>query len=220
MQDKPVDILTNISEYGEVIKKLISSVFRGQVVYDSVDHAFEYALNQTSNNLKFPFISFYHDNAIDLDMSRNSFNSYRYGKLFETSTRVLKDNLEDTHERNEKISKSVQNLYINVRYIFDIWGTDRLSCEKVSQELVFWLFYNQQVTIKYMGVPITLTFEIEPSIVDNTDLTTYHSNGKLYRYTLSVILRAALFRSVDYFNVLDPQVSIEITDRLGKSEEN
>lgn len=215
MQDKPVDFLTNLSQYGEVLKRLISAVFKGTVVYDSVDHAFEFALNQTQNKLTFPFISFYHDNAIELDMGRNSFNSYRYGKLFENATRVLDDNLKDTKTRNEKISKSVQNLYINVRYIFDIWGTDRLSCEKATQELAFWLFYNQQVTVKYMGVPIDLTFEIEPNIVDNTDLTEYHSNGKLYRFSVTVLLHAALFRSVDYFNVITPEISI---DTILKSE--
>lgn len=125
--------------------------------------------------------------------------------LFENAIKVRDDNMKLTGETNEKISKSVQNLYITMRYIIDVYGTDRLSTEKVMQELLFWLFDNQQVDIVYQGQPLSFTFDISPNIVDNTDLVSYHSNGKLYRMSMSISTHIALFRSVDYFNALIPE---------------
>ena len=118
--------------------------------------------------------------------------------------------MKDTGKTNEKISKSVQNLYITMKYIFDVYGTDRISTEQATQELLFWLYDNQQVQIKYMGRVLYFTFDISPNIVDNTDLVEYHSNGKLYRMSIAVSTHIALFRSVDYFNALNPEIEITV----------
>lgn len=123
---------------------------------------------------------------------------------------MFDDNMKDTGEHNEKISKSVQNLYITLKHIFDVYGTDRISTERATQELLFWLYENQEVTIKYYGQEMKFTFDINPNIVDNTDLVQYHSNGKLYRMSIMVSSNVALFRSVDYFNVLYPEVEIKV----------
>lgn len=200
----------NFTLYSEALKDLIKSVYNGTVVYEPSDVAFEYALNQTKNNIKFPMISIYHDNNIELDMSRNSFQTYKRGKLFESEIKVRDDNMKLTGETNKKISKSVQNLYITMRYIIDVYGTDRFSTEKVMQELLFWLFDNQQVDIMYQGQYLSFTFDISPNIVDNTDLVSYHSNGKLYRMSMSISTHIALFRSVDYFNALIPKNIITV----------
>ena len=196
---------TNFTLYSEALKDLIKTVYNGTVVYEPSDVAFEYALNQTKNKIKFPMISIYHDNNIELDMGRNSFQTYKRGMLFENAIKVRDDNMKLTGETNKKISKSVQNLYITMRYIIDVYGTDRFSTEKVMQELLFWLFDNQQVDIVYQGQPLSFTFDISPNIVDNTDLVSYHSNGKLYRMSMSISTHIALFRSVDYFNALIPE---------------
>lgn len=202
--------LSDFGKYGEALKELLQQVFNGTVIYEPADTAFEYALNQTGNNIKFPLISFYHDNTIEIDRSRTSFPSYKRGKLFEQKLRVRDDNLKDENIYNEKLSKSVQNLYITMKHIFDIYGTDRISTERVTQELLFWLYDNQQLTIKYHGQVLNFTFDISPNIVDNTDLVQYHSNGKLYRMSIVVSSNVALFRSVDYFNVLDPNIEITV----------
>ena len=201
-------MISDFSKYGEAIKELIQKVFSGSVIYEPSDTAFEYALNATKNNIKFPFISFYHQNDIQLDMGRNSFGTYKRGTLMERAVPIKDDNMKDTGLRNEKISKSVQNLYITMKYIFDVYGTDRLSTERATQELLFWLFENQQIEIKYQGHRLKMTFEISPNIVDNTDLASYHSNGKLYRYSIAISSHIALFRSIDYFNVINPDITV------------
>ena len=203
-------MISDLYTYSQAIKQLIEEVFNGTVVYDTANNAFEYALNQTKNDIKFPMIAFYPEPNLQLDMSRNSFASYKRGALMEREIRVFDDNMKDTGKTNNKISKSVQNLYINMKYVFDVYGTDRISTEKVTQELLFWLFDNQQVKIKYQGHELNMTFEVDPSVVDNTDLVSYHSNGKLYRYSIVVLLRAPIFRSVDYFNVIKPEIEITV----------
>lgn len=201
-------MISDFYRYGEALKELISKVFKGSIIYEPSDTAFEYALNATKNNIKFPLISFYHQNDIELDRSRNSFGAYRRGVLMENSVPVRDENMKLTGETNKKISKSVQNLYITMKYIFDVYGTDRLSTERATQELLFWLFENQQIEIKYQGHTLNMTFEISPNIVDNTDLASYHSNGKLYRYSIAISSHIALFRSVDYFNVINPEITV------------
>lgn len=197
-------------EYGEALKELIQKVFNGTVIYEPADTAFEYALNATKNSIKFPLISFYHEDNIELDMGRNSFPTYHRGKLLEQAVRIRDENMKLTGETNEKISKSVQNLYITMRYIIDVYGTDRISTERATQELLFWLFDNQQVHFKYQGQDLNMSFDISPNIVDNTDLVSYHSNGKLYRFSIAISSHIALFRSVDYFNVINPEIEITV----------
>lgn len=204
-------MISDFYTYGEALKNLIKEVFNGDVVYDSPDNQFEYAMNQVpGHKVKFPMIGMYHQSDIDLDMSRNSQPSYRRGRLFENAIQVRDDNMKLTGDTNEKISKSVQNLYITMKYIFDVYGTDRLSTERVTQELLFWLMENQQITFKYQGKTLNMTFELSPTIVDNTDLVSYHSNGKLYRYSIAISSHIALFRSVDYFNAINPEIEITV----------
>ena len=203
-------LMTDFSKCHQALKDLIQSVYNGTVIFEPANTSFEYALNQTKNKIKFPMISFYQENDIAIETTRNSFPSYTRGKLFESQIKLLDENLKDTGTTNERIGKSVQNLYITMKYIIDVYGTDRISTEKATQELLFWLFSNQQVDFKYMGTNLSFTFDISPTIVDNTDLVSYHSNGKLYRLSLMISVHTTLFRSVDYFNALHPEIEITV----------
>ena len=44
------------SIYHQALKEMIEKVFNGNVIYEPVDTAFDYAIKQTKGNLKFPFI--------------------------------------------------------------------------------------------------------------------------------------------------------------------
>ena len=52
-------MISDLYTYSQAIKQLIEEVFNGTVVYDTANNAFEYALNQTKNDIKFPMIAFY-----------------------------------------------------------------------------------------------------------------------------------------------------------------
>ena len=77
------------------------------------------------------------------------------------------------------------------------------------QELVFWLHHNQQVEIEYMGVKLQFSFDLANEIIDNSDLASYQSNGKLYRYTYGIQIHATLLRSENYFTVIKPNIKVE-----------
>ena len=199
---------SNFSKYGEALKNLLSNAFSGSVIMEPADTAFSYAIKQTDNNLTFPFISFYPDNTISLDRKNIAMPSYREGLGFQNPIPVYNEDgsLKGT---NERLAKNVKFLYIILGYQIDVWGTTRLEAEEVMQELIFWLYHNQQVLTTYQGVKLEFSFDLADNIVDNSDLVSYTQNGKLYRYTFGVRVHSTLMRSENYFTVLHPSIKIE-----------
>lgn len=199
-----------ISTYHKGLRSLISQVFDGNVVYEPVDTAFEYAVAQSKENkLTFPYISFYALPSIELDDKNNSMPGYRDGYPFEKALSVYNDQ-QDLEKTSDRMAKSLQTLYIIVDYQFDVWGKTREQAEDLIQELVFWFYHNQEVTVKYQDEPLTFTFSTGENIVDNSDLTQRTEIGPLYRFTFMVSLQATLLRAHTMFNVLKPDISIEI----------
>lgn len=88
-------------------------------------------------------------------------------------------------------------------------GTNRFDTEQLMQELLFWLYENQEVTTKYQGKDLKFSFDIDTQVIDNSDLTQYESEGKLYRYSLNILAHCILFRSENYFTVLHPNIKVE-----------
>ena len=54
-----MNMSSNFSMYHEAVKRLIGSVFSGQVVLEQVDTAYDNAVKQVRGQMKFPFISIY-----------------------------------------------------------------------------------------------------------------------------------------------------------------
>ncbi len=199
---------SNFSKYGEALKKLLQGVFSGSVILEPVDTAFRYATEQTNNDLKFPFISIYPDNTITLDKKNISMPSYHEGFQFQNPMPIYNDDgsLKGT---NERLAKNAKFLYIIIGYQIDVWATTRLEAEEVMQELVFWLYHNQQVEVQYQNVSLVFSFDLADTIVDNSDLVSYTSNGKMYRYTYGIQVHATLLRSENYFTVIHPNIKVE-----------
>lgn len=197
------------SEYSIALKNLFTNVFNGDVVIEPPDDAFDYAIKQTEDNLKFPFISIYPNNTIYLDNKNNAMPSYSEGMQFQNPMPIYNDEDRSFIGLNDRLSKNAEFLYILIGYQIDIWGTTRLDTEKLVQELLFWLYQNQQIESQYSGVNLHFNFDIGNEIVDNSDLTQYQSSGKLYRYTCSIQAQVTLIRSENYFTVKHPNVAVE-----------
>lgn len=199
---------SNFSKYGEALKKLLQDIFSGSVILEPVDTAFRYATEQTNNDLKFPFISIYPDNTITLDKKNISMPSYHEGFQFQNPMPIYNDDgsLKGT---NERLAKNAKFLYIIIGYQIDVWATTRLEAEEVMQELVFWLYHNQQVEVQYQNISLVFSFDLADTIVDNSDLVSYTSNGKMYRYTYGIQVHATLLRSENYFTVIHPNIKVE-----------
>ena len=199
---------SNFSKYGEALKKLLQCVFSGSVILEPVDTAFRYATEQTNNDLKFPFISIYPDNTITLDKKNISMPSYHEGFQFQNPMPIYNDDgsLKGT---NERLAKNAKFLYIIIGYQIDVWATTRLEAEEVMQELVFWLYHNQQLEVQYQNTTLSFSFDLADTIVDNSDLLSYTNSGKMYRYTYGIQVHATLLRSENYFTVITPNIKVE-----------
>lgn len=199
---------SNFSKYGEALKKLIKEVFNGAVIMEPVETAFQYAIKQTENNLELPMISFYPDNTVQLDRKNNAMPSYDEGLQFQNPMPTYnKDG--SFNKYNKRLAKNAKFLYIIIGYQIDVWATTRLEAEEVMQELVFWLFQNQQVSVEHLGVNLEFSFDLANEIIDNSDLVSYQTNGKLYRYTYGIQVHATLLRSENYFTVIKPNVEVD-----------
>ena len=202
---------SNFSKFGEGFKTLIKSVFNGDVIYTPVDEAFEYAVKQTENNVKFPFISFYTNPNILLDNSNNSMDQYHDGMNFQNPMTIY-DEQGKKVGTNERLAKNQSFLYIILGYQIDVWGTDKYMTEQLARELVFWLYENQQISTKLQDEELNFTFEIDNQIVDNSDLASYQSQGKLYRFTLNINLQGVLLRTRNFFTLLKPEIVVNKKD--------
>lgn len=201
-------MITSFSKYSEAFKELLKEVFNGPVIMEQPDTAFQYAVKNTDDKVKFPFISFYPDSNIMLDKKNNSMPSYDIGIKYENPMTIYKDD-GTVDKTNNRLAKNVQFLYIIIGVQIDIWATSRLEAEEVTQELLFWLHHNQQVHTKYRDDNLYFSFELGDEVVDNTDLVSYSTNGKMYRYTYGIRIHATLLRSENYFTVLHPNIGVE-----------
>lgn len=200
---------SNFSKYGEALKELIQQVFvGGSVVMEPPETVFQYAIKQTKNDLKFPLISFYPDNTITLDRKNISMPSYKEGLKFQNPIVTYNED-GSIKGTNDRLAKNVKFLYIIIGYQLDVWATTRLEAEQTMQELVFWLYENQQISIDYQGHKFSFSFDLADNIIDNSDLTSYQSNGKMYRYTFGIQVHATLLRSENYFTFLKPNIKVE-----------
>lgn len=199
---------SNFSKYSEALKELLQSVFSGSVILEPTDTAFRYATEQTNNDLKFPFISIYPDNNITLDKKNISMPSYNEGLQYQNPLPIYNDDgsLKGT---NERLAKNAKFLYIIIGYQIDVWATTRLEAEEVMQELVFWLYHNQQLEVQYQNTTLSFSFDLADTIVDNSDLLSYTNSGKMYRYTYGIQVHATLLRSENYFTVITPNIKVE-----------
>lgn len=196
-----------ISVFHNGLADLIKKVFKGDVVLDNVDTAFDYAIRQSNGELKFPFISLYPSPNIEISSLNNNFVAIKDGAPMMEKVPIYDDYGKYKGTTN-KVSKNVKNLYINIEYQIDIWAINRQMVEEVTQELLFWLFENREVSINYYGRELLFTFIIGDNIVDNSDLINYETSNKIYRMTLNVIVTGSIFRTENYFNVLDTKIDI------------
>lgn len=209
---------SNFSKFGEAFKLILKDVFSGDVIMEPVGTAFQYATKQTENKLRFPFISFYPNPNIVLDNANNSMDQYHDGSKFENPMTIYDEKTLEKKGFNVRLAKNQNFLYIIIGYQIDVWGTDRLSTEQVIQELVFWLYRNQQVSVKLMDEELNFTFSINNQIVDNSDLTIYQSQGKIYRYTLGIELQGVLLETQNFFTLLKPVITVDTIDKKKKKK--
>lgn len=202
--------LPHLERYDEAVTQLIRQIFAGQVVFAPDGNAKEYAIKQRDyeeKSLEFPFISLYPD--INYEITNNSFAQYQVGMAMQNKASVYDINTNQYKGDTSYVSKNVQHLYIDIDYQVDIWSLSRGEGLQVVQELLFWLYNQQEVKIKYYNEEFILSLVPPESFTDNSDLLQVETEGKLYRYTLVLTVHAAIYRSKNYFNVLEQVIELD-----------
>lgn len=206
------DYKSSFSKFHQALIDAISKVFNGHVVLEPVDTAFDYALKQYNGNLEFPFISIYPAPNIELSSKNNNYSAIKIGAPMMEQA-LIYDNQGNLIGKTNKISKNVKNLYINIEYQIDVWAVDRQTVEEVTQELLFWLYENRELSVNYYGKELIFTFIIGDNIVDNSDLINYETNNKLYRMTMNIMVTGSIFRTENYFNALETKIDINYLEK-------
>lgn len=92
-------MFSNISKYDEALKELITKVYKRTVIYEPVDTAFEYAFKQTSDNQKFPMISFFRDPT--MEFGTNNYIGYKKGTRYQDKIDERNEDLEIIGSKDE-----------------------------------------------------------------------------------------------------------------------
>jgi len=201
----------HLERYDEAVKMLIKQAFAGDVIIAPDGYAYKLAVNQTEDNVTYPFISVYPYPSYTLS-DQNSFPQYNIGPVVDDFIQVKDKDTMQTRGRSVFMSKNITTLYIDIDYQVDIWALSRSEGLQVVQELLFWLYNQQEVKIKYYGNEFILSLVPPESFTDNSDLPQVESEGKLYRFTLDVKAHAAVYRSRNWFNVLEESIDLDVSD--------
>jgi hypothetical protein len=175
------------------------------------------AINQTDNNVKYPLISIYPDVEYKIS-GENSFPRYQLGVKSQDFIDIRDDATGKYRGNSAVLSKNIQHLYIDIDYQVDIWSLSRSEGLQVVQELLFWLWNQQEVKMEYYGKEYILSLVPPESFTDNSDLTQVETEGKMYRFTLTVLVHAAIYRSKNYFNVLERVINLDKSEDDKKEE--
>lgn len=195
---------SDLSVYSVALEKLVKSVLKcGSVIYAPIDQVYEMATKQTDNNLKFPFVSFYQQTGYDINWRGTTMPNYNRGRSTIKQT-----------EKDSRFAINTQSMEITMGYIFEVIAEDRDTVEELLKELLFFFLSQQEVSVKYRDREYLMTFRLDDTFTDNTNLALYSQEGRLYRYSFNIVVSGQLFRSENYFNVCKPIINIVIDTKL------
>lgn len=199
-----------IAQYDEAVKELLSQVFAGSVILAPVDRAFELYLNQQKEEIHFPFISLFP--AGGYQRTDKNWAASNIGKAIYRAAEVYEDTTLKKIGNNKNMQNFYQYMYFNIPYTIDCWSTNRIEALQLVQELLFWLQTQGEVKVKYKGHEYTANMTIDDSIEDSTSYTSYSNLGNIYRFTLTVIINAPVFRTQNYLNITQADVVVTLKD--------
>lgn len=199
-----------IAQYDEALKELLSQVFAGNVILAPTDRAFELYLNQQKDEIHFPFISLFP--AGGYQRTEKNWAASNIGKPIYRAAQIYDDATLKKLGNNKNMQNFYQYMYFNIPYTIDCWSTNRIEALQLVQELLFWLQTQGEVKVKYKGHEHTANMTIDDSIDDSTSYTSYSNLGNIYRFTLTVIINAPVFRTQNYLNITQTDVVVTLKD--------
>lgn len=142
-----LDKIPHLQRYDEAFKELLSQVFAGEVVLSPSDEFFA-NYKRTEKDVRLPAISLFPNQSYEIN-DQNSFASYQVGHQLMAKMPVVDTDTNTVTNESLYMSKNVQALYIDIEYEIAVWSTLRSEALQVIQELMFWLYNQQEVVITY-----------------------------------------------------------------------
>lgn len=177
---------SDIERYDRAIAEYITTVSK-RVVYAPTDRA-AYTITKrskgNSDNIPYPFVSFYRDPAIPIDHGR-------YGNM------VIKGSYAGMKSSTNSVYRTASyqhSIPVTLTYQIDIWGVKSTEILVMSQKLLMKLTVTNPVLVAPMDDEGTVgRFHIlDVSLVDNSDIVSEEDQGRLYRHTITFTLAAWL----------------------------
>ena len=112
-------------------------------------------------------------------------------------------------------------LPVTLQYQIDIYATKRDVCDGLTSELVMYLKEHPYIDVQILDAGkrvIQFNFDLDESVMDNTDISGFDEMGRFYRLTLTATITSALLLRLDEFPKIE-KIYIDFEDTVKKSEE-
>ena len=194
-------------QYDKAVYDLIHSLF-DRVYYGSPDEIFSINAKRNGGKVLLPFISVYRLPDFSLDMANDSF--LRTGWI-SNSTKT-----KGIEFPNQKVA--LHGLPVTLEYQIEVYATKRDVCDGLIAELLLYLRSHPYVDVQIMDMGdklLQFNFDLQDSVVDNTDITGFDESGRMYRMTITAeITEAVIFLVTDIGAEIDT-VEVEFKDLEG-----
>lgn len=200
-------------QYDQAVYNLIHSLY-DVVIFASPEECFTRNAKMNQGKVVMPFIAVWRlpDFSINTDMANDSF--LRRG--FPTRTTSSRS----IEYPNQKVS--AHGLPVTLQYQIDVYATKRDVCDGLTAELMMYLKENPWINVQIMDLGekvIQFNFDLEESVMDNTDISGFDESNRFYRLTLTANIPEAVIYRVDTFSAID-KVYIEFSTMVeGQADE-
>lgn len=161
--------------YDEAVLKKFKELFGNDDIFIiPPERAKDTVAQLERDDIKFPLVS----------LDRRGFSIRDSAISWSASRMGLADSISDDGKAN-----IMHVIPIKINYQLDVYTTDRVSCDEILRELIFYFTLHPTllVNIPY-GLNTTHKFNLffNPDIEDNSDTVEHINRGVLYRYTANL----------------------------------
>lgn len=207
------------------------------VVYAPVNLAFEYAMKRsqvdsskitednlrvnTNNQIVLPMISIYRNNGFKISNMTH--------EVIGVSKPIFYVLHRDAATGELKM-RNVQRIFVDIPYQLDIWTDTEEDAAEVVQSVMFLLKREQNLNVQQLipniilpsgeesDISYLLKITLDNNVDDNSELESESDQGKLYRYTLTLMVEdAILVRDAKLPYITSAEIITNYTNSVGKA---
>lgn len=180
-------------QYDQAVYNLIHSLY-DVVVFASPEECFSRNAKMHKGKVVMPFISIWRlpDFSINTEMANDSFLRRGY-----PSRTTASNGIEFPNQR-----VAMHGLPVTLQYQLDVYATKRDVCDGLTAELMMYLKENPWINVQIMDMGekvVQFNFDLEDSVMDNTDISGFDETNRFYRLTLTANITEAVIYRIDTY---------------------